>query len=345
MILALQRLRFTQGKRVASAEGIGLPEPAEKGFSRVCFSHRTIPRDGSPFSSSPMKIERQAGTLKVWAPAKVNLFLEVLAKRPDGYHEIETLLVAVNLFDTLKFKEDSSGDIQLTCNHPELSVGSDNLVVRAAALLKKQTGSKQGARIRLTKRIPLAAGLAGGSSDAAATLLGLNRLWKLRLRQKQLVSLATELGSDVAFFFSAPAAWCAGRGERVTPLRLGEPLWFVLAALPTGLSTARVYGRVRVPDEPQGGEKIRRAVQAGRVAEIGRLLHNRLQPVAQRMCPAIGAVYHRLAQLKPAGVLMSGSGPSVYALCRNHGEAVRIARQLRYGLKVEASVFLVRSCP
>jgi 4-diphosphocytidyl-2-C-methyl-D-erythritol kinase len=292
-----------------------------------------------------MQIERQAGALVMQAPAKVNLFLEVLAKRPDGYHDIETLMVAVNLFDTLKFREDSSGDIRLTCNRLELSTGADNLVVRAAALLKRHTACEKGVRIRLVKRIPLAAGLAGGSSDAAATLTGLNRLWKLQLSPKQLMSLATELGSDVAFFFSAPAAWCTGRGERVTPLRLGKPLWFVLAALPTGLSTARVYGRVRVPDEPQGGEKIRRAVQAGRVAEIGRLLHNRLQPVAQRLCPAIGVVYHRLAQLKPAGVLMSGSGPSVYALCRNHGEAVRVARQLRYGLKVEASVFLVRSCP
>jgi 4-diphosphocytidyl-2-C-methyl-D-erythritol kinase len=113
--------------------------------------------------------------------------------------------------------------------------------------------------------------------------------------------------------------------------------------LPKGLSTARVYGALKVPEDPQGGEKIRHAVQAGDVAEIGQLLHNRLQTVAQRMCPVIGRVVQRLAQLEPAGVLMSGSGPSVYALCRNHGEAVRIARQLRRGLKEEASVLLVRS--
>ena len=179
-----------------------------------------------------MQIERQAGALEIRAPAKVNLFLEVLAKRPDGYHDIETLMVAVNIFDTLKFREDSSGDIRLACNRPELSTGPDNLVVRAAALLKRQTGCEKGARIRLVKRIPLAAGLAGGSSDAAVTLIGLNRLWKLQLSPKQLMSLATELGSDVAFFFSTPAAWCTGRGERVTRLRLGKPLWFVLAVLP-----------------------------------------------------------------------------------------------------------------
>jgi 4-diphosphocytidyl-2-C-methyl-D-erythritol kinase len=290
-----------------------------------------------------MPIERQAGAIVIQAPAKVNLFLEVLAKRPDGYHDIETLMVAVNLFDTLKFREDSSGDIRLTCNRRELSTGQDNLVVRAAALLKRQTGCEKGARIRLTKRIPLAAGLAGGSSDAAATLIGLNQLWKLHRTREQLMSLAMGLGSDVAFFFSTPAAWCTGRGERVTPLRLGKLLWFVLAALPTGLSTARVYGKVRVPEDPQGGEAIRRAFGAGDVIAIGHLLHNRLQAVAQRMCPAIRAVSRRLVDLKPAGVLMSGSGPSVYALCHNQGEAVRIARRLRRGLKVEAGVFVVRS--
>jgi 4-diphosphocytidyl-2-C-methyl-D-erythritol kinase len=291
-----------------------------------------------------MQIERQAGAFVIQAPAKVNLFLEVLAKRPDGYHDIETLMVAVNLFDTLKFREDSSGDIRLACNQPELSTGLDNLVVRAAALLKRHTACGKGARIRLVKRIPLAAGLAGGSSDAAATLIGLNRLWKLHRTPKQLMSLATELGSDVAFFFSTPAAWCTGRGERVRPLRLGKPLWFVLAVLPKGLATAQVYGKVRVPESPQGGEAIRRALRAGDVIEIGRRLHNRLQAVAQRMCLAIGAVSQRLVQLKPAGVLMSGSGPSVYALCHNQGEAVGIARQLRRGLKGEAGVFVVRSC-
>src|SRR5262249_47274634 len=149
----------------------------------------------------------------------------------------------------------------------------------------------------------------------------------------RLTALAKELGSDVAFFFSAPAAWCTGRGERVKPLRLGKPLWLVLAALPKGLSTARVYGGLKVPEDPQGGGRIRQAVEAGDVAEVGRQLHNRLQTVAQRLCPVIGTVAQRLAQFEPAGVLMSGSGPSVYALCRNLGEAVRIARQSRHGLK------------
>src|SRR5438093_839617 len=144
-----------------------------------------------------------------------------------------------------------------------------------AALLRQRTGCARGAAIRLTKRIPQAAGLAGGSSDAAAALAGLNELWQLQLGRPELAALGAELGSDVAFFFSTPAAWCTGRGERVRPLRLGKPLWFVLAVLPKGLATAQVYGKVRVPENPQGGEAIRRAFRAGDVIEIGRLLHNR----------------------------------------------------------------------
>jgi 4-diphosphocytidyl-2-C-methyl-D-erythritol kinase len=287
---------------------------------------------------------RQIEVVEVRAPAKVNLFLEIKSKRLDGYHEIATLMLAVSLFDTLRFKEESGGDIQLTCNWPKLSTQSDNLVHRAAVLLKGRTRCDKGARIHLTKRIPVAAGLAGGSSDAAATLVGLNRLWKLGLKKSRLVSLAKELGSDVAFFFSTPLAWCTGRGEQVKPLELDTPLWLVLVTLPNGLSTAQVYRGVTVPEEALRGVEIRRVVRVGDAEEIGRYLHNRLEPVAEKLCPAVRTIRRRMEKLNPAGVRMSGSGTSVYALCRSHNEARRVARQLRHGLKGEASVFLVRSC-
>jgi 4-diphosphocytidyl-2-C-methyl-D-erythritol kinase len=288
----------------------------------------------------------QAGAWVTKAPAKVNLFLEVLAKRADGYHEIATLMVAVSLYDTLKFKEETSGEVRLDCDHPQLSTGPDNLVCRAAALLKDRTGCRRGARIRLSKRIPLAAGLAGGSTDAAATLDGLNRMWCLGLTRNELATLGGEIGSDVAFFFSTPAAWCTGRGERVSPVPLGKRLWFVLACLPVGLSTAAVYSGVTVPDSSQRGEEIRRAVSAGNVEEIGRRLHNRLQEAAEKLCPAVRDLRIRVEGLKPAGQLMSGSGPCVFALCRDRGEALRIARLLRHGPDGEAgpSVFVVQSC-
>ncbi len=290
--------------------------------------------------------ERRADAVVVWAPAKVNLFLEVLAKRADGYHEIVTVLVAVSLYDTLEFKEDRSGQVQLWCDHPNLSPGADNLVHRAAELLRRHTGCPRGAAVRLTKRVPLAAGLAGGSSDAAATLAGLNRLWRLGRSEWELREWAAELGSDIPFFFTTPAALGTGRGEKLTALRLGRPLWFVLACPEEGLATAEVYKGVVVPAQQQSAEAVCRALAAGDVAEIGRGLHNRLQPVAERLCPAVPEAAQRLARFNPAGWLMSGSGTSLFALCRDGAEARRIARELWNGSEDGArlNVFLVRSC-
>jgi 4-diphosphocytidyl-2-C-methyl-D-erythritol kinase len=285
-------------------------------------------------------------SLRVWAPAKVNLFLEVLARRPDGYHEVETLMVAVSLYDTLTFTDDPAGPVRLACDRPELSVGPDNLVVRAAELLRQRTGHAGGVSVQLTKRIPTAAGLAGGSSDAAATLAGLNRLWKLGLGPDALAALAAELGSDVPFFLDGPAAWCTGRGERVEKLPLGAPLHLVVACPAAGLSTAEVYRNVTVPDRPADGAELRAATRRGDVEAMGRLLHNRLQEPAVRLCPAVDAVLGRLRELGAVGCLMSGSGSSVVALCRGRRDAVEAARRLAAETPAEEAlrVVLVRSC-
>ena len=293
-----------------------------------------------------MHVERDADRVVVRAPAKVNLFLEVLARRSDGYHDIASFMIAVSLLDTLEFMEESSGVVQLHCDHPDLSTGPENLISRAAALLRERTGCARGARIRLIKRIPMAAGLAGGSTDAAAALAGLNLLWRLGLSSAELAALGAELGSDVPFFFSTPAAWCTGRGEQVVPASLGWPLDLVLLCPPFGLSTADVYRAVAVPEHPASGDGLRRAAAAGDVLAMGQQLHNRLQPVAERLRPEIAALYARLRALRPAGQLMSGSGTSLFALCRDHSEALRIARGLSTGPEEESSpgVFSVRSC-
>jgi 4-diphosphocytidyl-2-C-methyl-D-erythritol kinase len=306
-----------------------------------------------------MLFDHFADDLVVWAPAKVNLYLELHGKRADGYHELTTLMVAVRLFDTLVMKE--SDGLRLSCSAAELSSGPDNLVLRAARLLQQETGCKRGAVIRLIKRIPLAAGLAGGSTDAAATLAGLNRLWRLGLDRSRLADLAAHLGSDVPFFLYGPAAWCTGRGERVEPLKLGRTLDFVLVCPRTGLSTAAVYGNVGQDSDTHGTHAsygshrsqppvphetaIRAAVAAGRVEEIGRLLHNRLQPAAEKLYPAIAWIHAQLAELKPAGVLMSGSGSTVFALCRSRSEANSIAQQLSHRkIEEDLKVYRVRSC-
>jgi 4-diphosphocytidyl-2-C-methyl-D-erythritol kinase len=293
-----------------------------------------------------MLIRRRGSAVVVHTPAKVNLFLEVLRRRPDGYHDLATLMVAIGLFDTLEFVDDPSGAITLRTDHPTLSNGPDNLVVRAANLLRQRSGQARGANIQLRKRIPLAAGLAGGSSDAAATLVGLNRLWGLGQAPSVLAALAGELGSDVAFFLANSAAWCTGRGEVVEPLRLGRPLNFVLVCPPVGLSTAVVFRALTVPAAPVSGDAVRRAVEAGEVEEVGRLLHNRLQPVAEQLCPVVAEHRQRLEQLGSAGVLMSGSGSTLFALCRDAPEALRLAHSLRpvqdEGERV--CVLVVRSC-
>jgi 4-diphosphocytidyl-2-C-methyl-D-erythritol kinase len=280
----------------------------------------------------------------VWAPAKINLFLEVLGKRPDGYHAIASLMLAVRRFDTLCFKEDKSGFIQLRCNRSDLSTGPDNLIVRAARLLQERTGCTRGCRIRLLKRIPLAAGLAGGSTDAAATLQALNRLWSLGRSNRELAAWSADIGSDVPFFFDGPAAWCTGRGEVVTPVTLGRPLNLVLVCPSFGCSTAAVYQRVQVPEQPIAGGGIVEALRAGDVEAVGRRLHNRLQPAAEAMAPEIRNLHERLVALGPVGALMSGSGSSLFAVCRDRAEAVRIAQQLRRTGRGDSQVYVVRSC-
>src|SRR5262249_30222810 len=153
---------------------------------------------------------------------------------------------AVSLCDGLDFRPAPDEQIRLECDCPDLSTGPDNLVHKAATLLQRRFGCRQGAAIRLWKGIPMAAGLAGGSSDAAAALAGLNVLWTLGLSARELAALGAELGSDVSFFLTADAGWCTGRGEQVAPLSLGRPLDFVLACPPVGLSTARVFGSLTV---------------------------------------------------------------------------------------------------
>lgn len=293
-----------------------------------------------------MLIERFADTTVVWAPAKVNLFLEILGKRADGYHEIATLMVAIRLFDTLILVDDPAGDCRLACDRPDLSTGPDNLILRAAALLREHTGCRRGAAIRLVKRIPLAAGLAGGSTDAAGTLAGLNALWGLGLAPNELAELAGRLGSDVPFFLGGPAAWCTGRGEIIRRLDVGAPLYLVLLCPQQGLSTADVYKGVTVPSEPKKGDPICQALVAGQVEEMGRLVFNRLQESAQQLCPELAGHLDRLRELNPAGTLMSGSGSTLFALCRDFRQALTVARHLRAqeGAAEHPRIFLVRSC-
>jgi 4-diphosphocytidyl-2-C-methyl-D-erythritol kinase len=293
-----------------------------------------------------MWLHRDGTIVRVRTPAKVNLFLEVLDRRADGYHDLDSLMVSVGLFDTLELADAPDGQVRLQCDTPGLSTGPDNLVCRAAELVRARFGISSGVDVRLSKHIPMQAGLGGGSSDAAATLLGLDALWRLGQTNEQLGRLGAELGSDVTFFFHGPAAWCTGRGEVVRPLPCGRPLDLVLVCPEVGLSTASVFKALTPRGDVVDGEGIRQAFMAGDIEEVGKRLHNRLQEPAERLCPEVGNWLSRLQALSPAGALMSGSGSTVFALGRDAADAMRIARALRDVREdgAQARVRVVRSC-
>jgi 4-diphosphocytidyl-2-C-methyl-D-erythritol kinase len=271
-----------------------------------------------------------ADGVEVLAPAKLNLFLEILGRRPDGYHEIESLMVAVDLYDTLSFSDDPTGAITLRCDDPTLPTDRDNLVVKAAERLKAESGCPRGAVIELKKAIPAQAGLAGGSSDAAATLTALDRLWNLGIPSQRLDELAGEIGSDVAFFRHAPAAVCRGRGEQVEAVGLTRAFHFVLVCPPFGLSTADVYRNLTPPARPRPIGPALNALAEGDSAALGRSLFNRLQPTAEALNPATRRVREGLAELGPSldGSLMSGSGSAFFGLARDFSAATDAARRL-----------------
>ncbi len=277
-----------------------------------------------------MRIRPISGGVEILAPAKLNLFLEVRGRRPDGYHEIETLMVTLDLCDRLTFEDDASGEIRLTCNEPALPVGDENLVVRAAKRLRAEAGGLRGARIVLEKAIPSEAGLGGGSSDAAATLAGLERLWGLSAGVEALDAIAGVIGADVAFFHHGPAAICRGRGEKVEPVSGSPTYHFVLVRPPFGLSTARVYQRVQLPAVPRVVDETLAGFASGDAEHLGRCLFNRLQPAAESLRPELARVRDALGNLAPqvCGALLCGSGSTYFGLCRDQTAALEVADHL-----------------
>jgi 4-diphosphocytidyl-2-C-methyl-D-erythritol kinase len=253
------------------------------------------------------------------------LALEVLGKRGDGYHEIATVLQAVDLFDRLTME--TADTLSLHVDDPELPTDEANLVMRAARLLQKTAGIEKGAHLRLQKRIPVAAGLGGGSSDAAATLLGLNRLWGLRWPRARLQELAVELGMDVPFFLGTGRAVARGRGERLQALPGGGGYALVLVNPRTPLSTREVYGRVPAGwhAEPAGTERVIEALRRRNVAALAAALTNNLERVVEPVLPVIGRMKAALLAAGALGAIMSGSGPTVFGLARSldHARQVR----------------------
>lgn len=301
-------------------------------------------------TGTPSQTGSAPATVHVATPAKVNLFLEILGKRADNKHELNTFMLAVTLHDELAFSLPQTGsEIALSIDVPELTSGPDNLIVKAARLLQERTGGAFGAEIRLTKRIPWAAGLGGGSADAAATLAGLNVLWNLNLERAALMALGAELGSDIPFFLSgASAAWCTGRGEIITPFPLTHTWHMLLVKPPEGISTAAAYRGVRVPADPVPDTQLRAALARGSLPELGAALHNRLQEAAFALSPTTAALFARLQRTNAVGCLMSGSGSCLVALVPSPSEAQQIAddllRESAPDIPPGTRTYIVQSC-
>jgi 4-diphosphocytidyl-2-C-methyl-D-erythritol kinase len=254
----------------------------------------------------------------------VNLALEVLAKRPDGYHEIATVMQTVDLSDRLTL--DDADTPELLTSAPGVTTDATNLALRAAVALREAAGVDRGVRITLDKRIPVAAGLGGGSADAAAVLLGLNRLWGLRWPGARLAEVAVTLGMDVPFFLRGGAALATGRGDVLEPVA-GGGLALVLVNPRFGSSTVEAYRRV-TPDMLTDGRRVKdmvKALESRRAARVAASLYNGLEAAVAPLHPEIGRIRAAALAAGALGAVMSGSGPTVVGVARSFEHA----RQLR----------------
>ncbi|MFH1560630.1 MAG: 4-(cytidine 5'-diphospho)-2-C-methyl-D-erythritol kinase [Chloroflexota bacterium] len=276
--------------------------------------------------------------LTVRAYAKVNLTLEVLGKREDGYHQIASVMQTIDLCDELRFAP--SDHLMLRCNLPSLET-PDNLVLKAATLLKEHTGYSGGMDIYLNKAIPLASGLGGGSSDAAATLKALNRLWGLDLRHEELLPLAASIGSDVSFFLLGGTAIAEGRGEEVHEIPpmptvhlvlLAPPMWFDKLTMSGADKTATMYSHL-APEQYTGGEaslQLRRCIEDGKRPNAG-MLCNAFEGVAFDLFPPLEVCRRAMLEAGADWVRLAGSGPALYTFAGSSSEALAMAEKLREG--------------
>ena len=270
--------------------------------------------------------------------AKINLGLQVIRKRPDGYHDIETVMQTVDLTDTVTVAPLPS-QIEVTCTDPSVPVDDRNLVYRAAQMLRDQFGIEGGVRIDIQKQIPVAAGLAGGSGNGAVTLLALNRLWELNLSEQDLLGLAAQLGSDIPFCMIGGTALATGRGEHVEQLDVQCPCAFVLATPDCQISSAWVYQNLKISltNTHSMINLILCALRQSDTMQLVSCIQNDLEKSVLEAFPIVDRVKRVLAGCGASGVLMSGSGPTVFGIVPERTVAEQVAacvRQAAVGWRV-----------
>lgn len=298
-----------------------------------------------------MLFQRLASKVSVLAPAKINLFLELLGKRPDGFHELETIMVAVSLFDRLEVTPTKERGVHLDCAWDsgqlaqatrlgqcsqllgDLPPQDSNLVYRAVKLLQTEENVPLGARIVLRKRIPSASGFGGASSDAAAALFAASKAWDLNLSIDRLSELAAQLGSDIPFFFHAGQlgsgqAIATGRGENIETFS-GRRLDLVLIRPAGGVSTAEAYRRCQLPEVPDTSSELLASLKSHQRTSMPRKLTNRLTRPAREISTRIDQLAKICEQLDVVAHQMSGSGSGYFAICRSRAHARRVAARLQ----------------
>lgn len=264
------------------------------------------------------------------APAKINLALDVLGARDDGYHEVRMVMTTIDLADLVECDDSNEDAISVRMSAPYIPEDERNLAWRAAQIVKSRYGITRGVMISIQKRIPVAAGLAGGSSDAAATIRALNRLWKIGMSYEEMMEIAGMIGSDVPFCVRGGTALATGRGERIEALPTAPPCWVVLVRPDVSVSTAQIYkdwneqGALH-PDV----RAMVASIREGNFAAICRFLGNTLEPVTMKRVPEILRIKNHMKQIGAEGILMSGSGPTVFALTQHESRMQRLLNGMK----------------
>jgi 4-diphosphocytidyl-2-C-methyl-D-erythritol kinase len=279
--------------------------------------------------------------LKIRGRAKINLSLDVLRRREDGYHEIKMIMQQVDLYDEITLREIENG-IKLACNCEFIPVDEGNIAYRAAKLIKEKYHIQKGIYIYIEKNIPVAAGLAGGSTNAAAVLLGLNNLWSLGASKEELMELGLQLGADVPFCVLGGAALAEGIGEKLTPIQGLENTWVVLCKPNIGVSTADVYKNLNVNNIQQhpDTERILDALCRKDIQTVAGNLKNVLEQVTEQMHPIVRDIKRRMLEYNALGSIMSGSGPTVFGLYKDYNKAKSACDNLN---KVYKQTYVVKT--
>lgn len=270
-------------------------------------------------------------TLTLNAPAKINLYLRILRKRVDGFHDIETIFEKVSLCDKITLRKRKHG-IRVLSQARDVPKDKTNLCFKAAQALFKETDLDAGAEIRIDKRIPVACGLGGGSSDAASVLLGLNRLLSLGLAQDKLLQIAERLGADVPFFLIPHSrALGEGKGEILSPLRIRKRHWYVLVWPRLKISTRRMYQhpKITLTKGPSDVKIISRALEKGDLTALNKRTFNSFEPILTKKYKQILEIKKALNSSGACATMMSGSGPCVFGVIKTRREAMDIGKRLK----------------